>query len=106
MTDITYESNNDIRYQKIQEQIEETKNVVINNLDLALHRSSNIDIIAQDTENLKNDSIEFNTSANILKKELRKKRIKQILCSIFVVLVIILILTLIICEGFLTNKCK
>ena len=96
---------NETQYKRIEDMIDETKTTLINNIDTLINRNETIETLVESSDELQNNSREFNNSTTMLKREMWKKRIKQIVLSICGVLAVIFIIILIICDGFISNKC-
>lgn len=93
-------------YQRINDMIEDTKDIVVDTVTKTLERGNTIDILRNDSETLERNSIDFNRSSHALKKEMIWRKIKMALVILGGVLLLILIGLLIVCDGFVTNKCK
>ena len=98
-------NTNETQYNRIEDMLDETKALVINNIDTLINRNDTIETLVERSEDLHDSSIEFKNTATILKREMWKKRMKNILIAIGGVLLVILICILIICDGFISNKC-
>jgi len=93
------------QYKRIEDMIYETKTTLINNIDTLINRNETIETLVESSDELQNNSREFNNSTIMLKREMWKRRIKQIILSICGSSAILFIIILIICEGFISNKC-
>ena len=93
------------QYKRIEDMMDNTKKTIINNIDTLINRNERIESLVETSGDLHQNSIEFNNSATILKREMWKKRVKQILWSIFGLVLIILIILLLVCDGFISTKC-
>ena len=98
-------SSNETQYKRIEDMIDETKTTLINNIDTLINRNEAIETLVETSGELQQNSIEFNNSATMLQREMWKKRIKSILLGICGLLLVIFIILLIICDGFISNKC-
>lgn len=102
----TIETNsNETQYKRIEDMIDETKTTLINNIDILINRNETIETLVETSGDLQQNSIDFNNSTTMLKREMLKKRIKNIFLSIFGLLLVLFIILLIICDGFISNKC-
>lgn len=97
--------NNKI-YDKLEKQVEEIKNVIINNIDLAIDRDNNINELVNQSDELTSSSFKFNSESKKLKYRLCRRNIIIIISLIILAFIVIFIIIVISCGGFNFDKCK
>lgn len=74
-------------------EIDETKNIMIHNIDLVIARGEKIDNLLVQSDNLVNDAKMFNKSTTKLKRLFFFKNLKLILIiSVFIMIILLIIL--------------
>lgn len=84
---------------EIQDEIDQTKNIVHRNIDLVIERGDKLDELQDKSDNLHIQSQLFRKSAKKLKCKMLMKNIKMIILLLFVILLIILFIIISTC-GF------
>ena len=58
-TPLAIQEENDIRYKKIRDEVDEAKDVVVDNIEKIINRGENIESLLDETENLNENSMKF-----------------------------------------------
>lgn len=90
---------------KVQSQIDDVKEVMVQNIDKIIGRGEKIEMLVQKSEGLNDSALEFQKTSKKLKNAMWWKNIKMMLIIGAVVLVIILILLMVVCSPNF-EKCK
>ena len=90
---------------KLQDEVNNMKDVVINSLELLNERGGKMDIVAEKANNMAEDSEAFKVKAKNVRKSESKRKILIILGLILAVLVIAYAITCVVC-GSMTFKCS
>lgn len=85
-------------------QLEETKQIMVENIEKILNRSEKIDILVRQTESLDQQSVQFHKSSKSLSHRIWWKNVKLAILSVFLLFVVIWLLSSFIC-GFNYSKC-
>jgi vesicle-associated membrane protein 7 len=92
---------------KVRSQIDDVKNVMMENLDAVIQRGDKIENLVDKSSTLLDESHSFVTNSTSLKRKMRWRQIKIILAIILLVAVIITVIVLIACQGFKKdNRCQ
>lgn len=89
----------------IQLEIDNAKNIVIDNIEKTLEKGEQLDNMQSNSNNLVNSSHQFDLHANYLKKDFFGKNAKMIFIIVIVLFIIISIIVLLTC-GPTMNSCK
>lgn len=81
----------------IQEEIDQTKDIVHRNIDLVIERGDKLDELQDKSDNLNVQSHLFRKSAKKLKCKMLVKNIKMIILLLFIILIIILLIIISAC---------
>eukprot|EP01012_Entosiphon_sulcatum_P006943 TRINITY_DN1340_c0_g1_i1.p1 TRINITY_DN1340_c0_g1~~TRINITY_DN1340_c0_g1_i1.p1 ORF type:complete len:219 (+),score=46.62 TRINITY_DN1340_c0_g1_i1:108-764(+) len=93
----TYNTNPDVdKINKVKDQIEEVKGVMMENIDAIIGRGEKIDQIVDKTQQLNDSAVVFKKSATKLKTQMKWRNIKLIIIGVVIVVIIILIIVLIV----------
>lgn len=90
---------------RIREQIEGVKTLMLENIDSVLERGERIDNLCERTEALKEEAAGFHDNSRSLKRKMQWRNIKLLLAIIFLVLLLGLIISMVVC-GINYKKCK
>ena len=96
---------NDKRYQRIRNEVDEAKDVVVDNIERILNRGENIESLIDDTQELNDSSIKFVGASTNLKRKVQCENLKFYSLLAFGLIIIILIIVLASCGGFKFDKC-
>jgi vesicle-associated membrane protein 7 len=91
--------------QLIRSQLDETKNVMLENLDRVFERGEKIEILCDQTTLLLDTSSSFQKNSTDLRRKMMWKNIKYGIAIIFAILLIILVIVMIACNPNF-SKCK
>ncbi|KAJ9454074.1 hypothetical protein DIPPA_03455 [Diplonema papillatum] len=91
---------------KLKKDIDETKNIMNENIDKLLDRGEKIDILLEKSHELDSGATQFRSSARTLRWEMWKRKCCLTALVIFIVLLIIFIIVVAACGGFKFKKCK
>jgi vesicle-associated membrane protein 7 len=95
------------KLKKVQSQIDEVKNVMMENLDAVIQRGDKIENLVDKSSTLLDESQSFVTNSTSLKRKMRWRQIKIVLAIILLIAVIITVIVLIACQGFKSgNRCQ
>ena len=97
---------NENEYQVLENQIEEIKEIVVDNIDKALQRGDNVQLLIERSNELETDSLKFNQSAYKLKVRLCKRSVFIWVFGTIGVLLIIFFIIVSACGGFSFKKCS
>jgi len=102
-----YYSNNPNadKMNKVKGEIDDVKNVMVQNIERVLERNERIELLVNKTETLSNNAFKFKKSSTALKRSMWWKNVKLILLIIFIILVVIYVLVAIICGGPALKGC-
>lgn len=90
----------------VTKKVEQTKEVMLENIDKILERGEKIDLLVEKSEELNESAFTFQRSAKELKKTMLCKRIKTAICAFIVFLICVLFLSIVFCGGFAFKNCK
>jgi hypothetical protein len=90
---------------KLKSQIEDVKQVMLNNIDEIMERGAKIDSLVDKSEDLVNQADQFEDNSRTLKNTMICRHIKIVGLAIFILLIIILIILMIACKPNF-SKCK
>ena len=95
------------KLKKVQSQIDEVKNVMMENLDAVIQRGDKIENLVDKSSTLLDESQSFVSNSTSLKRKMRWRQIKIVLAIILLLAVIITVIVLIACQGFKSgNRCQ
>lgn len=91
---------------KVQAQVSEVKNVMMENIEKVLDRGEKIELLVDKTENLRSQAQDFRQQGTQVRRKmwLQNMKIKLIVLGIIVALILIIILS--VCHGFNCGKSK
>ncbi|PRP80471.1 synaptobrevin domain-containing protein [Planoprotostelium fungivorum] len=102
-----YSSTTEVdKINKIKNEIDETKNVMVANIEKVLERGERIELLVDKTEDLNRNALQFKKSSTALKRAMWFKNVKLMAAIIITVLIIIFIIVLASCGGFTFSKCR
>ncbi|VAI38380.1 unnamed protein product [Triticum turgidum subsp. durum] len=89
---------------KVQAQVSEVKNVMMENIEKVLDRGEKIELLVDKTENLRSQAQDFRQQGTQVRRKmwLQNMKIKLIVLGIIVALILIIILS--VCHGFNCGK--
>jgi len=102
-----YYSNNPNadRINRVRNEIDEVKTVMVQNIEKVLERGERIELLVDRTENLNHTAFQFKKKATQVKRRMWWKNAKVMIILIFVLLVIAYAAAAIACDGFAFQGC-
>eukprot|EP00003_Mantamonas_plastica_P014649 TRINITY_DN2532_c0_g3_i2.p1 TRINITY_DN2532_c0_g3~~TRINITY_DN2532_c0_g3_i2.p1 ORF type:complete len:204 (-),score=63.99 TRINITY_DN2532_c0_g3_i2:141-752(-) len=102
-----YYSNNPSadRIMQVRGEIDEVKNVMVQNIEKVLERGERIELLVDKTENLSTQAFKFKKQSGALKRQMWWQNAKLMLILILVVLAIIYFIVSAACGGLALPKC-
>jgi vesicle-associated membrane protein 7 len=100
-----YNSPEANKLRKVQSDIDQVKNVMVENLDAIIQRGEKIDTIVDRTSMLADESHHFLSQSTALRKKMWWKNVRIVLVIVTVVVLIVFILVVVLCGGFKFPKC-
>jgi len=100
-----YNSSNNDPVAKIREDVDQVKNVMIQNVDKVLERRERVEILVEKTEDLQNTALNFKRSSRNLRRAMWWKNVKFIILIFVIVIAIIFIIVASACGGIKLPKC-
>lgn len=95
------------KLKKIHRDIDQVKNVMVENIDNILTRGEKIENLLEKTNLLLGESTTFQSNSNALRKKMWLKNVKMIAIIVFILIAIITIIVLVACQGFKKgNRCS
>lgn len=95
------------KLKKIHRDIDQVKNVMVENIDTILTRGEKIENLLEKTNLLLGESTTFQTNSNSLRRKMWLKNVKLIAIIVFLVIAVITIILLVACQGFKKgNRCS
>jgi vesicle-associated membrane protein 7 len=95
------------KLKKIHRDIDQVKNVMVENIDSILTRGDKIENILEKTNLLLGESTTFQTNSNSLRRKMWLKNVKLIAIIVFLVIAVITVILLVACQGFKKdNRCS
>jgi len=96
-----YYSNNpnSDKLNKLKGDVDEVKNVMVQNIERVLERGERIELLVDKSETLSNSAFKFKKQSTALKRSMWWKNVKLIIVIIVVVLLVIYIIVALICGG-------
>eukprot|EP01114_Cavostelium_apophysatum_P017016 TRINITY_DN4961_c0_g1_i1.p1 TRINITY_DN4961_c0_g1~~TRINITY_DN4961_c0_g1_i1.p1 ORF type:complete len:222 (+),score=51.91 TRINITY_DN4961_c0_g1_i1:136-801(+) len=91
---------------KIRGEVDEVKNVMVQNIEKVLERGERIELLVDKTENLQNNAFKFKKSSVQLKRAMWFKNVKLIVAIVVIVLLVILVISMIACGGPTYKNCR
>ena len=92
---------------ELQEKLDETKKIMVQNINYTLARGEKLDSLVQKSEDLKNDAEDFRIRGKIIKEKLwwQKARMTMALmaCGMILVIIIVIIMILFFRNGTVLN---
>jgi len=104
---VDYYSNNPNadKISKVKGDVDEVKNVMVQNIEKVLERGERIELLVNKTETLSNNAFKFKKSSTALKRSMWWKNVKLILLIVFIFIIILYIIIAIICKGLAFQGC-
>jgi vesicle-associated membrane protein 7 len=99
----TYRST-DSKIYEINEEIENTKNTVMQSIEKVLDRGETLELLVHKSDNLNRNALKFNKHSKKLKNRMLWKNVKMTLMLFFIILILIYFIVAMIC-GFDFGKC-
>uniref|UniRef100_A0A7S3F7G4 V-SNARE coiled-coil homology domain-containing protein n=1 Tax=Haptolina ericina TaxID=156174 RepID=A0A7S3F7G4_9EUKA len=93
------------RVGRVQGEIEEVRQVMVENIDRVLERGEKIELLVDKAENLNQQAFKFRKQSTALKRAMWMKNLKLYALVAFILGVIVLIISMFIC-GFDFHKCS
>lgn len=94
----------DQKISDLQDQIDNTKDAIQDNLSLVIDRGDNLNYLADKSLNLSDHALIFNQQSKRLKWKMRLRNLKMIALIILIILIIIFVMLFSLC-GFKFDKC-
>lgn len=95
------------KLKKIQTDIDQVRNVMVDNLDTIIQRGDKIENLVEKTNLLLGESTTFVSNSTSLRRKMWLKNVKLIAIIVFLLLGIITVILLIACQGFKKgNRCS
>ncbi|GMI35419.1 hypothetical protein TrCOL_g6361 [Triparma columacea] len=91
---------------KVKGQIEDVKNVMVENIEKVLERGEKIELLVDKTDRLNQQAFKFEKQSKRLKNVMWWKKVKMWLAIAFIVAVIIFAITAMACGGLTFHNCK
>eukprot|EP01117_Protostelium_nocturnum_P006487 TRINITY_DN2338_c0_g1_i4.p1 TRINITY_DN2338_c0_g1~~TRINITY_DN2338_c0_g1_i4.p1 ORF type:complete len:222 (-),score=58.71 TRINITY_DN2338_c0_g1_i4:137-802(-) len=91
---------------KLKAEVDEVKNVMVDNIDKVLARGERIELLVDKTENLNQNALKFKKSSTALKRAMWWKNVKLMLAIVAVVLIIIFFIVMFSCGGITFHGCR
>ncbi|KAG9391469.1 vesicle-associated membrane protein [Carpediemonas membranifera] len=105
---MTYFSNNveADRINRVQAQIDDVKNIMVDNISKVIDRGDKIDTLLADAENLKSEARSFQSQSQALKRAMWMKNMKLLLLIICIVITVALISIWLVCGFPFFSTCR
>jgi len=100
-----YNSAKTDKVAKVQQEINQVKEVMIKNIDKVLERGEKIELLVDRTEELDAHAFKFKKASKTLKRAMWWKNVKLVVVIIFVLIVIIYIILAASCGGMSLPNC-
>jgi len=100
-----FNSSNNDPVAKIREEVDQVKNVMIQNIDKVLDRRERVELLVDKTDELQNTAITFKKSSKNLRRAMWWKNVKFIILICIFVIAIIYIIVASACGGPALKKC-
>jgi len=100
----SFDPNSD-KISAVRKQIDDTKSIMVENIEKILDRGERIELLVDKTENLQQSSVRFKTFSKKLKYAMCWKNVKLIIAIVLAVMVLIWLIASFIC-GFTFKKCR
>lgn len=104
--DVYNKMKGDDKVTRIQDQISEVRNVMIENIDRVLERGEKIELLVDKSEILDQHSFKFRTQARTLKRAMWWKNIKLIVIIVIILVLVIYGILAASCGGFKLPNCS
>ncbi|KAJ3674577.1 hypothetical protein LUZ60_005193 [Juncus effusus] len=85
---------------KVQQQVNEVKNIMMENIDKALNRGQQIEVLVDKTDILRDQASEFRQVGTQVKRKMWIQNMKVKLIVLGIIIALILIIILSVCHGF------
>lgn len=89
--------------QKVEEEIDELKGIMINNINSIANRGEKLELLVEKTDDLNSTAMTFKKSSKTLERTMFMKNVKMIIAILVVILVIILIIVFASCGTDWSN---
>jgi len=89
----------------VQARIDNVKDIMVENIDRVLERGEKIELLVDKTEQLSHQAFKFEKGARTLKNDMYWRAVRNKCIILFVILLIILFITLMVC-GLSMGKCS
>eukprot|EP00995_Heteronema_vittatum_P010223 NODE_565_length_1289_cov_263.197581_g407_i0.p1 GENE.NODE_565_length_1289_cov_263.197581_g407_i0~~NODE_565_length_1289_cov_263.197581_g407_i0.p1 ORF type:complete len:222 (+),score=85.33 NODE_565_length_1289_cov_263.197581_g407_i0:72-737(+) len=100
----TFNTTHRDKLQKVREEIDGAKAVMVDNIDKILQRGEKLDLLVDKTEKMNQESVNFKKRSTKLKRSMWCKNVKLTILIVVVVLVVAFIIFLFACSGFKCTK--
>lgn len=87
-------------------QIEEVKDVMVQNIEKVLERGEKIELLVDKTDRLNQQAFRFEKSSRTLRRTMWWKKIRTIVCATSIVAGVIFLIAMVACGGPDFHKCK
>lgn len=89
----------------VQAQLDEVKDVMIENIDRVLERGEKIELLVERTDQLNQQSFRFEKSSRMLKRTMYMRKLKNYAIAAVMIIVLVLIITMMAC-GITFSQCR
>ncbi|KAJ1691889.1 hypothetical protein LUZ63_016044 [Rhynchospora breviuscula] len=88
---------------RVQQQVDEVKGIMLENIDKALNRGTQLEVLVDKTDTLRDQASEYRQKGTQLRKKMwiQNMKVKLIVFAIIIALILIIILS--VCHGFKCN---
>lgn len=93
------------KLQNVKSQIDDVRNIILENIEKVIERGEKIDVLIDRTEALEHESIGFLSGATGLRRRLWWKNCRMAFCLFFALLVLVLVILMIACKPNF-SECK
>ena len=90
----------------VQKNIDEVKNIMIQNIDKILERGDKIEILVTKTDELQSNAVVFNKTAKKVKMHFLCKNLRLTILVSLILLAVIMLIVILSCGGFNFDKCS
>ena len=91
---------------KVKVQLDDVKNVMVENIEKVLERGEKIELLVDKTDRLNQQAFKFEKTSKQLRDQMFWRKVKTYLMIAFAVALTIFIITLAACGGFRFKKCR
>ena len=91
---------------KVKVQLDDVKNVMVENIEKVLERGEKIELLVDKTDRLNQQAFKFEKTSKQLRDQMFWRKVKTYLMIAFAVALTIFIITVAACGGFRFKKCR